>query len=1233
LSKLKYNYSKVKNFQWTPLPLKKGSVTDVLNVPTDQIPENDEIKSAQKTATTLKTFEQIISGESPLLPQTFAGGRRDATYVKGAGISPQPQREIYRNPVSQVILEPFNKINQAIEEAPDKLGEAIMDVTSGIIKGAMLPVTAPLTAVSELLKQTGSVGSVVAEAGNRIMQIPFDMANTVSDVAEKGLELIGTSGREIDKSLGISEGVSQKGSDLTKEIAGLITLAYGVKLGKAIINKYQGNIPQSTVNEALNRIEKNPELKKKFEETQKPVDVLGEATPEKLTEAKLTKVETGKGARFKDAETNKFISKAEAETKLKDVQQKIELPEDAMRTEEILAETKLTKATPEIIQEASKEIGERAITVAQKSIKIDDKVYDAPTTFGHKASWDKAKADIGEVELQKAFDEGRISIMTESGEWQKLGEQKSIETKPTLKSWLESQPDVELVKKENLGITGQGEQIGAYTQKLGDKFTVSYADYTPETSFAKEIGRVLSNKITADEMAKFSTEISNLGIKNDSMPNKFANAIKEVLINPESRTKAPELVKYLESQEVPVSEVSRKVGEIPEVPTTQKQRAKISSEFKSPITGESHYNSLKKFTTDTQLNEYMSELGKIEKSRGVLTKDIVDDLSAKLGLTQKDIIKLKAGETRNVEQVRGMRQIVADNLLEMQKFLDEKTGNINDIEAKQLKGLYSTHLAMKAKVMGLVTESARVLQEMNRPVTAREFDVLTQINKKLKKYGEDVPLPDKIKKLEKEDIYWKYVTEIANIPRLAMTGFDMSAPLRQGYILSLRRPYLVSEAAKTMVKAFFKEEVIKGLDKDIQSRPNVSLYEKAKLHLADMETGDILKGSRQEESYIGNNLVRKGLDKLKKYPIIGELAKFLDLGISGAERAFNSYLNKMRVDSFDAIIDGYKKAGTEITDKLIQDTGKLINLVTYRGNLGKYGERIAPLLNAVLFAPKNLAAKFQLLNPAIYAKMEKPARIELLRSVGTMVGVNMAILSLAKLSGANIELDPRSPDFLKMRWGKTRLDPWGGFQQIIRFLSQMTTGEVKSSDSGLIRELDPKQFPYITRADLIGSFIRSKTSPSAGLIWDAFAEETMIGEDVFLDKELIEKTIPLYIQDIADLVKTDGIENIGFALPAFFGWGLQAYKPRTGIGEFIGGLPENQRQQLQNILNKESEVKALKEKVLKMKDPNVTKEYFLKLTEYNKLKQSDVYLKYKFYNSKKRSEKRQESNKILRGIK
>jgi hypothetical protein len=117
-----------------------------------------------------------------------------------------------------------------------------------------------------------------------------------------------------------------------------------------------------------------------------------------------------------------------------------------------------------------------------------------------------------------------------------------------------------------------------------------------------------------------------------------------------------------------------------------------------------------------------------------------------------------------------------------------------------------------------------------------------------------------------------------------------------------------------------------------------------------------------------------------------------------------------------------------------------INTSTGRGSYGSLN-CYAPTASALLFAPRLVKSRFDMLNPVRYAKMPKEVRVMAMKDMIKFVGATTALLTLAKMGGASVSLDPRSSDFGKIKIGNTRIDPWGGFAQVAKFIAQVSSGQ------------------------------------------------------------------------------------------------------------------------------------------------------------------------------------------------
>lgn len=402
------------------------------------------------------------------------------------------------------------------------------------------------------------------------------------------------------------------------------------------------------------------------------------------------------------------------------------------------------------------------------------------------------------------------------------------------------------------------------------------------------------------------------------------------------------------------------------------------------------------------------------------------------------------------------------------------------------------------------------------------------------------PLSEKIR-----DTY----VDILGIPKSLMSTLDFSAPLRQGAVLSYSNPKIAAKAFIEMFKYFKSEQKFKALIDDIRESDKYTLIRNSKLYLSEPNA----RLSAKEEDFVSNFANR--------IPIYGKLVK-------ASERAYVGYLNKIRLDVFTKVSDALIENGYDPNADLqvFKDLASYINNATGRGNLGAF-EKSADLLNTAFFSPRYVASRLNLLWPPNYLKMSRPVQKEALRSTLTYLAAWGALNLLWAVSHSSdaedddpvIEMDPRSSDFGKLRLGRTRYDVSAGFGPIIVFLARMLPffGGIKNVQDREVTKFGDED-AEIKRSETIGRFIRSKTSPVAGTLWD-FADgetfggepvdrpspllENITGKEVPYSQEALEKVMPLYINDFYEIAEEEGFGPAAAKMaPSFFGVGVQHYK-------------------------------------------------------------------------------------------
>ena len=376
--------------------------------------------------------------------------------------------------------------------------------------------------------------------------------------------------------------------------------------------------------------------------------------------------------------------------------------------------------------------------------------------------------------------------------------------------------------------------------------------------------------------------------------------------------------------------------------------------------------------------------------------------------------------------------------------------------------------------------------------------------------------------------------DIANFPRAVLASFDVSAPMRQGWILFAKHPVKGFQSMKSMFKALRSEKNAQLIDDIIRARPETQKGLESGLEItrrAGTQVGRGLKAmAAREESFMSR--------------FAGKVP-----GIRMSERAYVTFLNDMRSRVWEGYAPMLRKLGAD--DATYRGLATLINMASGRGDLGKL-RLISPLLNNMFFSPRLVLSRLEL--PGMLMHRNPIVRKEAWKMFISFMGLNTAIVSGLYLGGARVGLDPRSGEFGKVRIGNTRLDFWAGFVQWARFFPQFITAK---------RKLQGGEIVEVNRRQLLMRMAQSKFSPMMGFLWDLMEGQTYMGEEVIprdkpeLARQARNRLAPLFIQDMWDAIEDMGPEGIPLALPGAFGVGVITYEQerRTPLspGGFKGG--------------------------------------------------------------------------------
>lgn len=374
---------------------------------------------------------------------------------------------------------------------------------------------------------------------------------------------------------------------------------------------------------------------------------------------------------------------------------------------------------------------------------------------------------------------------------------------------------------------------------------------------------------------------------------------------------------------------------------------------------------------------------------------------------------------------------------------------------------------------------------------------------------------DAIEAMRKKTV-GEMLLEPFNLSRALVLTADMSAALRQGIVLSARRPITATKAFAEAFTAFFSQNRADSIDLAIRRNPNQIERDKAGLYLASL--GGSL--NKKEESFASN--------LAQRIPLMGALVR-------GSERNMTTMLNLIRSSAFDQFLSTYPEATLEQK----QAFARYINVASGRGELGKFSTAAKPL-SAIFLAPRFAISRFQ--TPLALARNWKDpvVRREIAKDFLAFGAMGMTVLGLAALAGAQVGDDPESPDFGKIVWGNTRIDIWGGLQQPIRL---MMLPILAGLDRAGIRETERD----IDLIDAGRRFLSYKLSPAVNLPATLLTGKNIIGQEQSAQETLLRSISPLIAQETVEIYQQteDASKTALTAALQFLGVGVSEQTPRS----------------------------------------------------------------------------------------
>lgn len=411
------------------------------------------------------------------------------------------------------------------------------------------------------------------------------------------------------------------------------------------------------------------------------------------------------------------------------------------------------------------------------------------------------------------------------------------------------------------------------------------------------------------------------------------------------------------------------------------------------------------------------------------------------------------------------------------------------------------------------------------------------------------------------------LSDLSGTPKGLMASLDFSFGLRQGAKLGALYPKEWAKAqgyaARFVVNPDYMKTTINGI-KDMTDSTGENVYKtlramKIKLTALDDMSEETMAGVQHLRNSVLDKVGIKGdkLDKIEKYD-----------PLAASDRAYSGAATMQRALTAQKIINSFggAKAMTEkLGDKGVRDLGKVINSATGAADLGAF-EKFAPFLGKTLFSPRLWKSNLDVINPVYYAGLSPAARKLAVKTNSAFLGVAGTVLAAAATVGADVNTDPTSADFLKIKIGNTRYDIFGGLQQNAVLFAREALNKKTNSETGDVTTLSGPDhgFGQADRLSVILDFFQNKSNPLLSTAAQLLKGEDRGGNPINPATTIGSLAVPLNIQSIKSTTDDTGslAKGIGMNVPGFFGVGVQTYgKTKTvdkGVdGTYAGPIKDN----------------------------------------------------------------------------
>lgn len=457
-----------------------------------------------------------------------------------------------------------------------------------------------------------------------------------------------------------------------------------------------------------------------------------------------------------------------------------------------------------------------------------------------------------------------------------------------------------------------------------------------------------------------------------------------------------------------------------------------------------------------------------------------------------------------------------------------------------------------------IIELQKELAEKNKEIESLKGD---ELNKKLFEYEEKIKEYQKIidrferAKKPKMEKVGSWILDLLDLHRTTQLGADLPPMFRQGAPFTAAHPIesvtMLAESSKAL-----KKEGAFAIEQKIKSNPSVKDGTAARAGL-DLTSMDGNLTSRPEE--FRSSLLQRAAESESgalKYTGLKTVAQ----GYTALGRWNSSFMNLVRVRWFELL---RLARGAEVTEAENKVFANAINVATGRGNMNWLKPGAIEAASHVFTSPRFVLSRVQYLigqplwtwGPGYKGTFKARAIVAKEMYAKPLLGLAlvMGLAYSAKKAGADVDVDlePRSSDFGKIRWGNTRFDPYAGVQQVAVLGARVLTGRTVVGGQNIPAYGEGSR-PGQRVNDIGWRFVRGKLSPAVGVGWDTLTRETMIGEpfgplrsgrvsegSLAMGRRIV---VPITVSDIAEAYQDLGLpRGLASMIWALFGGNLQSH--------------------------------------------------------------------------------------------